>query len=130
MVSVISFNGFLVTGRESLVDGGSLELASAYIACGETEKGVTILQAVEKNLTEYVKWYLSLSNTYFVGSTRDCNENIYRLAAIQDTYSKLSHSETAKAGEYAKKAQSMDQNLQTLYGAFISKCESAGIQLQ
>ena len=112
------------------VDGGSLELASAYIACGETEKGVTILQAVEKNLTEYVKWYLSLSNTYFVGSTRDCNENIYRLAAIQDTYSKLSHSETAKAGEYAKKAQSMDQNLQTLYGAFISKCESAGIQLQ
>ncbi|MBR1666864.1 MAG: DUF2723 domain-containing protein [Bacteroidaceae bacterium] len=112
------------------VDGASLELANAYIACGKPEKAVAILQPVEKRLMEYVQWYLSLNNTYFAGSTRDCHEDIYALATIQDTYSKLGESNAAKAEEYGKKAQKMDQNLQAMYGAFISKCESAGIQLQ
>ena len=111
-------------------DGGSLELARAYIACGKPEKGVAILQPIEKRLTEYVKWYMSLSNTYFTGSVSDCNQDILWLASIQDTYKKLAESGSSQASEYGKKAQEMDGQLEALYSAFLSKCEGAGIHIQ
>ena len=102
----------------------SLEIAEAYIACDKPEKAKTILEAIEKNSTEYIKWYLSLSNVYFANSARDCHQEIFVLASVQDLYSKMGTSDAEK------KAQQMEDSLQKLYSAFISKCEGAGIQLQ
>ena len=112
------------------VDGASLDLADAYIACNQPEKAVVILEQVEKRLREYVNWYLALSNTYFANSTRDCHRFIYILASIQETYNKLSTSKAKKASEYGKKAQQMDGELQKLYSAFITRCDNLGIQVQ
>ena len=112
------------------VDGSSLDLADAYIACNQPEKAAVILEQVEKRLREYVNWYLALSNTYFANSTRDCHRFIYILASIQETYNKLSTSKAKKASEYGKKAQQMDGELQKLYSAFITRCDNLGIQVQ
>jgi predicted Zn-dependent protease len=102
----------------------SLEIAEAYIACDKPEKAKPILEAIEKNSIEYIKWYLSLSNVYFANSTRDCHQEIFVLASVQDLYSKMGTSEADK------KAQKMEDELQRLYSAFVTKCEGAGIQLQ
>ena len=108
----------------------SLDIAEAYIACGKPEKAQPILDAIEKHSTEYIKWYLSLSNVYFAGSARDCHQEIFALASIQDAYNSLADSNAAKKAEYEKKAKQIDDNLQRLYSAFLAKCDGAGIQLQ
>ena len=112
------------------LNSSSLELAEAYIACDKPEKAQPILEAIEKHSTEYIKWYLSLSNVYFANSARDCHQEIYALATVQDLYSKIADSKAAKKADYEKKAQQMDDDLQRLYSAFVAKCEGAGIQLQ
>jgi phage shock protein PspC (stress-responsive transcriptional regulator) len=112
------------------LNSSSLDIASAYIACDKPEKAQPIFDALEKHSTEYIKWYLSLSNVYFANSVRDCHQEIYDLATIQDLYNKLACSNAAKKAEYEKKALQIEDNLQRLYSAFVSKCEGAGIQLQ
>jgi len=112
------------------LNSSSLELAEAYIACDKPEKAQPILEAIEKHSTEYIKWYLSLSNVYFANSARDCHQEIYALATVQDLYSKIADSKAVKKADYEKKAQQMDDDLQRLYSAFVAKCEGAGIQLQ
>ncbi len=112
------------------LNSSSLELAEAYIACDKPEKAQPILEAIEKHSTEYIKWYLSLSNVYFANSARDCHQEIYALATVQDLYSKIADSKAVKKADYGKKAQQMDDDLQRLYSAFVAKCEGAGIQLQ
>jgi hypothetical protein len=79
---------------------------------------------------EYIKWYLSLSNVYFANSARDCHQEIYIMANIQDMYNQLAKANPAKKAEYEQKSQQIEDNLQRLYSAFVSKCEGAGIQLQ
>ena len=106
------------------LNSSSLDIADAYIACGKPEKASAILEAMEQHSVEYIEWYLSLSNVYFANSARDCHQEIYALATIQDIYNSIG---TDKA---AKKAQQIEDNLQKLYSAFLSKCDSAGIQLQ
>ena len=112
------------------LSSSSLDIADAYIACGQPEKANAILEAMEKHSVEYIKWYLSLSNVYFANSSRDCHQEIYALATIQDIYNSLAASNVAKKADYAKKAQQIEDNLQRLYNAFLTKCEGAGIQLQ
>ncbi len=112
------------------LNSSSLDIADAFIACDKPERAVPILDQIEKHSKEYIRWYLSLSNVYFAGSVRDCHQEVYALAAIQDSYNKLAKSKTAKAADYGKKAIKMDSEIQALYSAFMSKCENAGIQLQ
>ena len=111
------------------VDSASLELANAYIACGKPEKAAAILEQLERRSKEYIAWYLSLNNTYFVNSSRDCHQDIYVLATIQDTYNRMAESHAAQKAAYEKKSQQLDKELQALYAAFLSKCDNAGIQL-
>ena len=104
------------------VNSSSLDIAAAFINCGKPEKAVPILDSLVKRSTEYVKWYLSLSNVYFANSVRDCQQEIVCLATIQDMYSNINSS------KYQQKAQQMENPLQILYGAFLSKCDGAGIR--
>ena len=52
------------------------------------------------------------------------------MANIQDMYNQLAKANPAKKAEYEQKSQQIEDNLQRLYSAFVSKCEGAGIQLQ
>ena len=112
------------------IDCSSLDLANAYIACGKPEKAVNILEQLEKRSKEYAVWYLSLDNTYFVNSTRDCHQELLVLATVQDTYNKLIEMKAPKAAAYEKKSQQLDTDIERLYNAFIGRCDEAGIKLQ
>ena len=111
-------------------ESASLDLVNGYIACGQPEKAAVILADVEKKSKEYIKWYLSLENTYFQGAWRDCYSDIYALLNMQDIYQKLGDSNAAKKADYKKHYEQLDKELQSLYSAFVSKCDNAGIQLQ
>ena len=106
----------------------SLDIAEAYIQCGQQEKALPILEQLEKKSKEYIAWYLSLSNVYFASSSRDCHRDIYVLATIQDIYSKRMQADNDNS--YKQKAQALEEELQALYSAFVTKCNLAGIQLQ
>ena len=112
------------------VGSAALEIVNAYIACGQYDKALTILKQIEKRSKEYVSWYLSLSNAYFANSSRDCHQDIYALAMIQDIYNNLASADTKGKAEYMKKAQSLDSYLQSTYSAFTQKCDAAGVRLQ
>ena len=107
----------------------SLEMANAYIACGKPEKAASILGQLEKRSREYINWYLSLNSTYFPNSVRDCHQEIIVLARVQETYGKLGESSDSKAANYTKKSQTLEDEVQRLYTAFLTKCDNIGIQL-
>ena len=109
-------------------NSSSLDIAEAYIQCGQQEKALPILEQLEKKSKEYIAWYLSLSNVYFASSSRDCHRDIYVLATIQDIYSKRMQADNDNS--YKQKAQALEEELQALYSAFVTKCNLAGIQLQ
>ena len=112
------------------VGSASLEIVNAYIACGQYDKALPILEQIEKRSKEYVAWYLSLSNAYFANSSRDCHQDIYALAMIQDVYNDLANADTKAKAKYMKKSQSLDNYLQSTYSAFTQKCDAAGVRLQ
>jgi len=108
----------------------SLELADAYIKCGQPDKGVVILKQVEQKSTEFADWYLNLSDAYFISSYRDCYSEIYTLSNIQHSYQTMADSKAAKAAEYKKLADAADGKLERIYMTFARKCNDLGIQLQ
>ncbi|MDE5740438.1 MAG: hypothetical protein K2H92_09050, partial [Bacteroidaceae bacterium] len=108
----------------------SLEIVNAYIACGQPSKASSILKQMEKRSKEYVEWYLSLSNAYFANSSRDCHQEFYVLASIQDTYNNLANADEKGKAEHLKKAQSLDKYLQATYSTFTQRCDGVGIRLQ
>lgn len=112
------------------ISSASIDLAEAYIACGKPEKAQPILDHLAQSTREYLTYYLSLSNAYFAGAQRDCRDNIYGLAAVQDNYRQLADSSFPSKEKYAAKAKTLESELQTLYSAYLSKCDSAGIEVQ
>ena len=108
----------------------SLEIVNAYIACGQPSKASSILKQMEKRSKEYVEWYLSLSNAYFANSSRDCHQEFYVLASIQDTYNNLANADEKGKAEHLKQAQSLDKYLQATYSTFTQRCDGVGIRLQ
>jgi hypothetical protein len=111
------------------LNSSSIEIAEAFVACGKPERAKSILESMEQRSVEYVKWYLSLSDVYFVNSARDCHQEIYALAAIQDVYNRMAESNAGNKATYEKKALQIEDNLQKLYQSFVSKCDKVGIQL-
>lgn len=112
------------------VGSASLELADAYIKCGKPEKAAVILEDIEKKTSEYIKWYLSLSNIHFAVSYKDCYSDIITYANLLDTYKKLGESDVANKARFAKKAEEIDKTIDPLYTVFVNKCEDCGINLQ
>jgi len=105
---------------------GSLEIINAYIACGQIDKAEHIMQKLAQKSEEYLNWYLSLNNMRFAAAYRESKQEISILANLTDTYEKLSK----KDAKYEKKAQAMDDKLNSLYEAFITKAGAAGLLQQ
>lgn len=111
-------------------NSASLELAEAYVACGKPEKATPILDAIIKDSREYIAWYLSLGNNYFANSRRYCHERVYAFASAQNVYAKLAESSAEGKVKYGKKSKALENELQTLYSAYVSKCDASGIEVQ
>jgi len=102
---------------------GSLEIINAYVACGQADKAAKINEQLEKKCREYIEWYLSLSGNRFRASYYDCYQDISILANIQNNYKKFGSS-------YSQKYNQLDGVLNSLYNAFMHKCDAAGIQVE
>ena len=76
-------------------------IGQAYLALGETEKGMEILSQVADNDIEYLAWYLSLDEDHFdvsFGEVRNCLSTLVKTIQLMersgdnatlDHYSKL-----------------------------------------
>jgi hypothetical protein len=111
-------------------DNGGMEIANGFIACGKIDKGVEIIDAMEKVAREYITFYSSLGNSRFAAAWRDCRAEIYSLVEIQHTLEKLGQSEEAgaKAAEYAKRAEELLMYVNNSYSLLASRAEGLGIQ--
>ena len=111
------------------VDCASYELATAYVACGKPEEAAKILADLEKRSSEYIKWYLSLSNVYFANAYGDCVREFRTLIGIQTLYQELADLGTSKQSEYKKKVDQLEKDTKALADAFDIKCGEADIML-
>ena len=110
-------------------DNGGLEIAQGFIACGKIDKGVEILNEMEKTSREYITFYASLGNARFAAAWRDCRSEIYAIAEIQRSLETLGKSEEAgtKASMYAKQAEDLLAYLNHSYTLLASRAESLGV---
>ncbi len=69
-------------------DSGSVDLANAWIAVGKKAEGEKILTAIIENLRQYVDWYLSLNDNFFIGSSDECRYYMYQYSAAIDALEK------------------------------------------
>ena len=111
-------------------DNGGREIANGFIACGKSDNGVEIIDAMEKVAREYITFYSSLGNSRFAAAWRDCRAEIYSLVEIQHTLEKLGQSEEAgaKAAAYAKRAEELLMYVNNSYSLLASRAEGLGIQ--
>ncbi|MBR3478848.1 MAG: DUF2723 domain-containing protein [Bacteroidaceae bacterium] len=110
-------------------DNGGLEIAQGFIACGKIDRGVELLNAMEKTSREYITFYASLGNARFAAAWRDCRSEIYAIAEIQRSFEKLGDSQEAgsKASMYKKQAEDLMAYLNHTYSLLASRAESLGI---
>ena len=60
---------------------GALQMAEAYYQLGETEKADAIIKALADKAVEYATWYLSLDDSRFLVSERECQYHLSLLDA-------------------------------------------------
>ncbi len=109
---------------------GSMEMAKAYFDLGKVNEGEHILAALVKRSTEYVEWYLSLSDRNFKNYASEANTEIYVLSSFLDIYAgKLADStycEKLKPADKKVLETSSDQlntKVQDLYSRVLKRCE-------
>ncbi len=63
---------------------GGVNMARAYTLLGQKEKAKEYLRKCFDYSSQYLEWYLSLSDNWFAQSTRDCLTELYIMQAIQE----------------------------------------------
>lgn len=106
---------------------GSIDLAQAYIRCGQLDKAEEILNALKDKSKEYAYWYIGLSSTRFVASMRECRQDISILSIISDMFGDMAKVQEDKAEHYNNLAAECMQHAESLSQAFFSKAQSAGV---
>ena len=95
---------------------GGADFADAYYRLGMTKKGEETIDAMWKNSVQYVRYYLSLNQSRFMSSQRDCVYHLYimqRFCEIASPYNKTL-------------ADKMTQNLNQLITAYQSRGGNLG----
>ena len=114
------------------VDSGSMQLASAYAACGQTQKAFDILEQLAKRSEEYSRWYLNLRDRRFKSASDNCDFEIRVIAAIGGSFndiSKLEKTKPAEAEKARKRSAELNKEAEDRYAAFVSRCDQLGISL-
>ncbi len=96
-------------------DSGSVDLANGWVKIGKKDEAEKILTAILDNIQQYVDWYLSLDDHYFIGSSSECRYFMYQYSV---TLEALENSGSAKAeaynGAFEIRYASMAQRLKRL----------------
>ena len=95
---------------------GGADFADAYYRLGMTKKGKETIDAMWKNSVQYVKYYLSLNQSRFMSSQRDCVYHLYimqRFCEIESQYNKA-------------RADKMTENLNQLIAAYQGRGGNIG----
>lgn len=79
---------------------GSKDLAQAWFAVGNKEKGAAILDDMANNSLEYITWYLSMSNKRLALSTQEC---LYHFYLLDDISKIMETNGLEQAKEYTNK---------------------------
>ena len=95
---------------------GGADFADAYYRLGMTKKGEETIDAMWKNSVQYVRYYLSLNQSRFMSSQRDCVYHLYimqRFCEIESQYNKA-------------RADKMTENLNQLIAAYQGRGGNIG----
>ena len=87
---------------------GGLDMARGWLMAGQKAKGKEYVEAVWKNASQYLNYYLSLSNDRFLMSQNDCIRQIMIMQSICDVAGMVSP-------QLEQKYQKQLNNLYTLY---------------
>ena len=79
---------------------GSKDLAQAWFAVGNKEKGAAILDDMANNSLEYITWYLSMNNKRLALSTQEC---LYHFYLLDDISKIMETNGLEQAKEYTNK---------------------------
>ena len=95
---------------------GSLDLAKAYIALGQKQKGEAILSDLAKKSIQYAAWYLSLNNDRLQLSAQDCLYHLYLL----DEINKVLNQSSPKSN-LTRSYEQKFENLYSIYAGRVGK---------
>ena len=87
---------------------GALDMARGWLMTGQKAKGKEYVEAVWKNASHYLNYYLSLSNDHFLQSQNDCIRQIMIMQSTCDVAGMVSP-------QLEQKYQKQLNNLYTLY---------------
>ena len=87
---------------------GALDMARGWLMTGQKAKGKEYVEAVWKNASQYLNYYLSLSNDHFLQSQNDCIRQIMIMQSTCDVAGMVSP-------QLEQKYQKQLNNLYTLY---------------
>ena len=68
---------------------GSMDMARAWASMGKQKESLTVLDALWKNSSQYMRWYNSLDQAHFDASSNDCAMHLYilqQLLGLGDTF--------------------------------------------
>lgn len=112
---------------------GSVDMAQAYIVCGQLEKADAILKQLKKVSEEYNRWYLSLEGRRFASVI---NSDSYRhelsvLSILGEIYSGMVDltNDEAKKKEYGSASEECEKLLNSFYQEYYIKSQGMNMSL-
>ena len=117
---------------------GSIEMANAYLQLGKLDKAEIIINALHKRSTEYIQWYLSLSDRNFKTVYSECYTELYTLSNLIDLYRMAQESGEDYVGFTKEMDQKrlqanidkMEDDMKPLLAVFSERCNSLGLSLE
>ena len=95
---------------------GGMEFAMTYYELGMRQKGEQVINSMWKTCTQYLRWYLSLNQSNFISSQRNCMFNLYAMQQMTDIVARFDKS----------KANKMSAELNQLISLYQSRGGSLG----
>ena len=95
---------------------GGMDFAMTYYELGMRQKGELVINSMWKTCTQYLRWYLSLNQSNFISSQRNCMYNLYAMQQMTDIVARFDKS----------KANKMSAELNQLISLYQSRGGSLG----
>ena len=117
---------------------GSLEIATAYLRLGKTDKAGKIISDLEKRSSEYIDYYLSLSDNNFIVQKDECYTELVTVGNLISMYDAAANAEDENYSCYDEKAKAalkqkandIEARLQNRMHEFINRCQRLGITFE
>jgi hypothetical protein len=112
---------------------GSVDMAQAFIVCGELAKADTILTSLTTAAEKYCKWYMELPGRRFAAviNSNDYRHELSVLSVIGEIYSGMADicKDEDQKKLYNERAGECEMLLSTFYQQFYNKAQSMNLSL-